>query len=108
MSTAELADAVSTAVDNADPVSGRRGSEAFNVRLVFARSAASPLVARRTRPHTSGFVLVEGIAEDGIVVVAELDSGNEILAAGLRTMSDVAILDIELPVLDGLSVDPNS
>ncbi|MFE7802494.1 DNA-binding response regulator [Nocardia sp. NPDC057440] len=41
--------------------------------------------------------------EDGIEVVAELGSGGEILAAGLRTRPDVAILDIELPRLDGLS-----
>ncbi|MFD0360295.1 DNA-binding response regulator [Nocardia sp. GCM10030253] len=41
--------------------------------------------------------------EHDIEVVAELGSGGEILAAGLRTMPDVAVLDIELPGLDGLS-----
>jgi two-component system, NarL family, response regulator DesR len=41
--------------------------------------------------------------EDGIEVVAELDRGDEIVAAALRTRPDVAVLDIDLPGLDGLS-----
>jgi two-component system response regulator DesR len=41
--------------------------------------------------------------EDGIEVVAELDRGDEIVAAALRTHPDVAVLDIDLPGLDGLS-----
>jgi two-component system, NarL family, response regulator DesR len=41
--------------------------------------------------------------EDGMDVVAELDRGDEIVAAALRTRPDVAVLDIDLPGLDGLS-----
>jgi two-component system response regulator DesR len=41
--------------------------------------------------------------EDGIEVVAELDRGDQIVAAALRTHPDVAVLDIDLPGLDGLS-----
>jgi two-component system, NarL family, response regulator DesR len=41
--------------------------------------------------------------EDGIEVVAELDRGDQIVAAALRTQPDVAVLDIDLPGLDGLS-----
>jgi two-component system response regulator DesR len=41
--------------------------------------------------------------EDGIEVVAELDRGDGIVAAALRTRPDVAVLDIDLPGLDGLS-----
>lgn len=41
--------------------------------------------------------------EDGIEVVAELDRGDQIVAAALRTRPDVAVLDIDLPGLDGLS-----
>jgi two-component system response regulator DesR len=41
--------------------------------------------------------------EDGIEVVAELERGDEIVAAALRTRPDVAVLDIDLPGLDGLT-----
>jgi two-component system response regulator DesR len=41
--------------------------------------------------------------EDGMHVVAELDRGDEIVPAALLTRPDVAILDIDLPGLDGLS-----
>jgi len=41
--------------------------------------------------------------EDGMEVVAELDRGDEILPAALRTRPDVAVLDIDLPGIDGLT-----
>ena len=41
--------------------------------------------------------------EEGMEVVAELDRGDEIVAAALRTRPDVAVLDIDLPGTDGLS-----
>jgi two-component system response regulator DesR len=41
--------------------------------------------------------------EDGIEVVAELERGDEILTTALRTRPDVAVLDIDLPGLDGLT-----
>jgi two-component system, NarL family, response regulator DesR len=41
--------------------------------------------------------------EDDIAVVAELDRGDQILDSVLRTQPDVAILDIDLPGLDGLA-----
>jgi two-component system response regulator DesR len=41
--------------------------------------------------------------EDGMEVVAELDRGDQIVPAALRTRPDVAVLDIDLPGLDGLS-----
>ena len=41
--------------------------------------------------------------EDGMEVVAELDRGDQIVAAALRTRPDVAVLDIDLPGLDGLT-----
>jgi len=41
--------------------------------------------------------------EDGMEVVAELDRGDEIVSTALRTKPDVAVLDIDLPGLDGLS-----
>jgi two-component system response regulator DesR len=41
--------------------------------------------------------------EDGLDVVAELDRGDAIVAAALDTRPDVAVLDIDLPGLDGLS-----
>ncbi|MBV6699890.1 DNA-binding response regulator [Kitasatospora aureofaciens] len=41
--------------------------------------------------------------EEGIEVVAVLGSGDAIVATALVTRPDVAVLDIELPGLDGLS-----
>jgi two-component system response regulator DesR len=41
--------------------------------------------------------------EEGMEVVAELDRGDEIVATALRVRPDVAVLDIDLPGLDGLS-----
>jgi two-component system response regulator DesR len=41
--------------------------------------------------------------EPDIEIVAELDRGDTILEAALRTRPDVAVVDIDLPGLDGLS-----
>jgi two-component system, NarL family, response regulator DesR len=41
--------------------------------------------------------------EVDLEVVAELDRGDQILEAALRTRPDVAVLDIDLPGLDGLT-----
>jgi two-component system response regulator DesR len=41
--------------------------------------------------------------EDGMEVVAELDRGDSIVPAALATRPDVAVLDIDLPGLDGLA-----
>lgn len=41
--------------------------------------------------------------EDDLEVVAELDRGDQIVDAALRTHPDVCVVDINLPGLDGLS-----
>jgi two-component system, NarL family, response regulator DesR len=41
--------------------------------------------------------------EDDMEVVAELDRGDAIVSTALDTQPDVAVLDIDLPGLDGLS-----
>jgi two-component system, NarL family, response regulator DesR len=41
--------------------------------------------------------------EDDMEVVAELDRGDQIVQAALRTRPDVAVVDIDLPGLDGLT-----
>jgi two-component system response regulator DesR len=41
--------------------------------------------------------------EEDMEVVAELDRGDEIVAAALREKPDVAVLDIDLPGMDGLA-----
>jgi two-component system response regulator DesR len=41
--------------------------------------------------------------EDDIDVVAELDRGDQVVATALRTRPEVAVLDIDLPGLDGLT-----
>lgn len=39
--------------------------------------------------------------EDDMEVVAEIERGDEVLAAALRVRPDVAVLDIDMPGLDG-------
>jgi two-component system response regulator DesR len=41
--------------------------------------------------------------EDDMHVVAELDRGDQIVATALRAQPDVAVVDIDLPGLDGLT-----
>jgi two-component system, NarL family, response regulator DesR len=41
--------------------------------------------------------------EDDMQVVAELERGDEIVATALRVQPDVAVLDIDLPGVDGLT-----
>src|SRR5262245_56222899 len=41
--------------------------------------------------------------EEDIDIVAEVDRGDRVLAAALRTRPDVALLDIEMPGLDGIA-----
>ena len=41
--------------------------------------------------------------EDDIEVVAEASSGEEALAAAAKTKPDVALLDIEMPIKDGIT-----
>jgi two-component system response regulator DesR len=54
--------------------------------------------------HMIRGALVALLALEGDMgVVAELERGDEIVAAALRTRPDVAVVDIDLPGLDGLS-----
>lgn len=41
--------------------------------------------------------------EDDLEVVAEVGSGDEVLEAARRTRPDVAVLDIEMPGMDGIA-----
>jgi two-component system, NarL family, response regulator DesR len=41
--------------------------------------------------------------EDDMEIVAELERGDQILSTALRTRPDVAVLDIDLPGVDGLT-----
>ena len=44
--------------------------------------------------------------EDDIEVVAQVSSGDEVVGAALDAHPDVALLDIEMPGLDGISAAP--
>ena len=60
------------------------------------------LVAEDMHLIRGALVALIGLEED-MMVVAEIDRGDEIEAAALRERPDVAVLDIDLPGLDGLS-----
>jgi len=45
--------------------------------------------------------------EDDIEVVAQVSSGDEVIPAALEARPDVALLDIEMPGLDGISAARN-
>ncbi|MFB9526435.1 response regulator transcription factor [Nonomuraea roseola] len=60
------------------------------------------LVAEDVRMLREALVALLGF-EEGIEVVAEVESGDAIVRAALEHRPDVAVLDIELPALDGLS-----
>jgi two-component system, NarL family, response regulator DesR len=60
------------------------------------------LVAEDMHMIRGALVALIGLEED-MNVVAEVDRGDEIEAAALRERPDVAVLDIDLPGLDGLS-----
>ncbi|MFE3449444.1 DNA-binding response regulator [Nonomuraea sp. NPDC059194] len=60
------------------------------------------LVAEDVRILREALVALLGY-EEGIEVVAEVDSGDAIVRAALEHRPDVAVLDIELPALDGLA-----
>lgn len=48
-------------------------------------------------------VALLGLEED-LEVVAEVGTGDEVLEAALRTRPDVAVLDVEMPGADGITV----
>jgi two-component system, NarL family, response regulator DesR len=60
------------------------------------------LVAEDMRILRDTMVALLGL-EDDLEVVAELASGDEIVPAALRCRPDVALIDIDLPVIDGLT-----
>lgn len=60
------------------------------------------LVAEDQHMVRGALVALIGLESD-LEVVAEVDRGDMVEAAALRTRPDVAVLDIELPGLDGLS-----
>lgn len=59
------------------------------------------LVAEDQQMVRGALVALLGL-EDDLEVVAEVGRGDEVVAAALRTRPDVALLDIEMPGLDGL------
>jgi two-component system, NarL family, response regulator DesR len=60
------------------------------------------LIAEDMHMIRGALVALLGLEQD-MEVVAELERGDQIVAAALRTRPDVAVLDIGLPGLDGLA-----
>lgn len=60
------------------------------------------LIAEDMHMIRSALVALLTLEED-MEVVAELDRGDEIVSTALHVLPDVAVLDIDLPGLDGLS-----
>jgi two-component system response regulator DesR len=60
------------------------------------------LIAEDMHMIRSALVALLSLEED-MEVVAELERGDEVLGAALRVRPDVAVLDIDMPGLDGLS-----
>jgi two-component system response regulator DesR len=60
------------------------------------------LIAEDMHMIRSALVALLSLEED-MEVVAELERGDEVLATALRVRPDVAVLDIDMPGLDGLS-----
>jgi two-component system, NarL family, response regulator DesR len=60
------------------------------------------LIAEDMHMIRGALVALLGLEED-MDVVAELERGDEVVATALRTRPDVAVLDIGLPGLDGLT-----
>lgn len=73
-------------------------------------SEASDPAARTTVLLADDQALVRGAMaallglEGDLEVVAEVGTGDAVLAAALRTRPDVAVLDVEMPGLDGIAV----
>ncbi|MBG0826669.1 response regulator transcription factor [Planomonospora sp. ID67723] len=61
------------------------------------------LIAEDVRILRETLAAVLGL-EDDLVVVAAVERGDQVVPAALECEPDVAVLDIELPGLDGLSV----
>ncbi|MFF4621585.1 response regulator transcription factor [Nonomuraea jabiensis] len=60
------------------------------------------LIAEDMHMIRSALVALLSLEED-MEVVAEIERGDEVLDAALRVRPDVAVLDIDMPGLDGLS-----
>jgi two-component system response regulator DesR len=60
------------------------------------------LLAEDVRMLREALVGVLGLADD-LEVVGAVEAGDTIVATALRTRPDVAVIDIELPGLDGIS-----
>jgi two-component system response regulator DesR len=60
------------------------------------------LIAEDMHMIRGALVALLGLEED-MEVVAELDRGDQVIETAMRTMPDIAILDIDMPGLDGIS-----
>ena len=75
-------------------------AQRFTLRIEVATDVIRVLVAEDMHLIRGALVALIGLEED-MEVVAELDRGDLIEPTALRVEPDVAVLDIDLPGLDG-------
>jgi two-component system response regulator DesR len=71
--------------------------------LRFQRWRCDPRLDRRRHAHDPRRIGRTAVLRTHIEVVGEVDRGDTILDAALRIQPDVAIVDIDLPGMDGLA-----
>ena len=72
-------------------------------RLAFHKFCMTTLLLADDQALVRGALAALLGLEEDLEVVADVGSGHEVLEAALRTRPDVAVLDVEMPGMDGIA-----